>query len=84
MGWLAGALVIALCGVLPLLYGLMVTHAPRWEIQESSLGIPHQEVTIETSDGRELSAWYVPSRNRTAVLLSHDGRHQTCPSERTE
>ena len=49
----------------------MVTHAPRWEIQESSLGIPHEEVAIETSDGRELSAWYVPSRNRTAVLLSH-------------
>ncbi len=69
--WIAGALVIALCGVLPLLYGLMVTHAPRWEIQEASLGIPHEEVAIETSDGRELSAWYVPSRNRTAVLLSH-------------
>ena len=51
--------------------GLMITHAPRWAIQESSLGIPHQEVAIETADGRELSAWYVPSRNRTAVLLSH-------------
>ena len=62
---------IALCGVMPLLYGLMVTHAPRWEIQEASLGIPHEEVAIETADGRELSAWYVPSRNRTAVLLSH-------------
>ena len=70
-GWLAGACVIALVGVLPLVSGLMATHAPRWAIQESSLGIPHQEVTIPTADGRELSAWYVPSTNRTAVLLSH-------------
>jgi pimeloyl-ACP methyl ester carboxylesterase len=46
--------------------GLEVTHAPRWAIQESSLGIPHEEVRIGG-----LSAWYVPSRNGAAVLLSH-------------
>jgi pimeloyl-ACP methyl ester carboxylesterase len=62
--------VIALPGVLPLAYGLMATHAPRWAIQESSLGIA-LEVAIETADGRELSAWYVPCTNRAAVLLSH-------------
>jgi len=56
---------------MPLVIGLMATHAPRWAIQESSLPIAHQEVTIRTADGRELSAWYVPSTNRTAVLLSH-------------
>ena len=56
---------------MPFTMVLRVTHAPRWAIQESSLGIPHEEVAIETEDGRELSAWYVPSRNRTAVLLSH-------------
>ena len=50
---------------------LRVAHAPRWAIQESSLDVPHQEVALETTDGRELSGWYVPSRNRTAVLLSH-------------
>ncbi len=71
LGWLTGAFVLTLCGVMPLAQGLMVTHAPRWAIQESSLGIAHQEVAIETADGRELSAWYVPSTNRTAVLLSH-------------
>ena len=70
-GWLSGAVLIALCGVMPLLYGLIATHAPRWAIQESSLGIPHQEVAIATADGRELSGWYVPSRNGAAVLLSH-------------
>jgi pimeloyl-ACP methyl ester carboxylesterase len=70
-GWLAAVPVFALLAVLPFAGALMTTHAPRWAIQESSLGIPHQQVAIETADGRELSAWYVPSRNRTAVLLSH-------------
>jgi pimeloyl-ACP methyl ester carboxylesterase len=70
-GWLAAVPLFAVLVVLPFAMTLMVTHAPRWAIQESSLGIPHQEVAIETSGGRELSAWYVPSRNRTAVLLSH-------------
>jgi len=70
-GWLAAVPVFVLLVVMPFTMVLRVTHAPRWAIQESSLGIPHQEVAIETADGRELSAWYVPSRNRTAVLLSH-------------
>jgi pimeloyl-ACP methyl ester carboxylesterase len=70
-GWLVGAAVVVPAGLMPLAVGLMITHAPRWAIQESSLAIPHKEVRIETTDGRELSAWYVPSRNRAAVLLSH-------------
>jgi pimeloyl-ACP methyl ester carboxylesterase len=71
LGWLAAVPVFALLVVMPFAIALLPTHAPRWAIQESSLGIPHEEVAIETADGRELSAWYVPSRNRTAVLLSH-------------
>jgi uncharacterized protein len=70
-GWLAAVPLVAMFGVLPFAMALRVTHAPRWAIQESSLGIPHEEVAIETAAGRKLSAWYVPSRNRTAVLLSH-------------
>jgi pimeloyl-ACP methyl ester carboxylesterase len=49
----------------------LITHAPRWEIHESALVIPHEEIRITTDDGRKLSAWYVPSRNGAAVLLSH-------------
>jgi pimeloyl-ACP methyl ester carboxylesterase len=70
-GWLVAVPVFAMLVVLPFTMVLRVTHAPRWAIQESSLGIPHREVAIETADGRGLAAWYVPSRNRTAVLLSH-------------
>ena len=71
VAWLAAVPVFAILAVMPFAMALMATHAPRWAIQESSLGIAHQEVTIQTADGHELSAWYVPSRNRTAVLLSH-------------
>ena len=56
---------------MPFAMALMATHAPRWEIQESSLGIPHEEVRIDASGDRTLSAWYVPSRNGAAVLVGH-------------
>jgi len=69
--WVAGAALIAVVGVLPFAGANLVTHAPRWAIHESALGIPHREVRIATGDGRRLSAWYVPSRNGAAVLLSH-------------
>jgi dienelactone hydrolase len=70
-GWLVGAFVILMTLVMPFALGLKVTHAPRWEIQESSLGIPHEEVRIDASGDRTLSAWYVPSRNGAAVLVGH-------------
>ena len=70
-GWLAAVPVFAVLAVMPFAMALMVTHAPRWAIQESSLGVPHEEVGLETEDGRRLSGWYVPSRNGAAVLLSH-------------
>jgi pimeloyl-ACP methyl ester carboxylesterase len=71
VGWIAGAAVIAQLGVLPFVIANQVTHAPRWAIDESAVGIAHREIRIELPDGRRLSAWYVPSRNGAAVLLSH-------------
>ena len=70
-GWLAGAAVSPSSIVMPLRRRHLITHAPRWEIHESALGIPHEEVRIALDDGRKLSAWYVPSRNGAAVLVSH-------------
>jgi len=71
LGWLVGAVLVAQLALMPLAIGFMTTHAPRWPIDESALGIPHEEVRIATADGRELSAWYVPSSNRAAVLVIH-------------
>jgi uncharacterized protein len=71
VGWIAGAAVVAAVGVLPFTSANLTTHAPRWAIDESAVGIPHEEIRIEMRDGRKLAAWYVPSRNGAAVLLSH-------------
>jgi pimeloyl-ACP methyl ester carboxylesterase len=71
VGWVAGAALVAAVGVLPFAVGNLTTHAPRWAIEESAVGIAHEEIRIEMRDGRKLSAWYVPSRNGAAVLLSH-------------
>ena len=70
-GWLVGAALVLVGLLIPFAVALQITHAPRWEIQESSLAIPHEEVRIEASGDRALSAWYVPSRNGAAVLLGH-------------
>jgi hypothetical protein len=50
---------------------MRVTHAPRWAIQESSLGIPHEEVAIETEDGREL-----PDAGHTGGLRTHRAAYE--------
>ena len=71
MGWLVAAAAFVMLVAIPIGSGLMITHAPRWKIQEASLGIPHEEVTVPTADGRALSAWYVPSRNGAALLVDH-------------
>jgi pimeloyl-ACP methyl ester carboxylesterase len=71
LGWAVGAFLIFSAFLMPFSQILQVTHAPRWAIQESSLGIPHEEVTVETADGRDLAAWWVPSRNGAAVLVDH-------------
>ena len=70
-GWAAGFAVVALVVFPVVLTALMTTHAPRWPIHESSLDVPHEEVRIATANGTKLSAWYVPSRNGAAVLLTH-------------
>jgi hypothetical protein len=66
VAWLVGAFAVVMFVLVPLAGTLLVTHAPRWEIQEASLGIPHEEVRIG-----DLSAWWVPPRNGAAVLLMH-------------
>jgi pimeloyl-ACP methyl ester carboxylesterase len=67
VAWLAGAAAMAMLVLVPLLGTLLITHAPRWAIQEASLDIPHEEVRV----GDGLAAWWVPPRNGAAVLLMH-------------
>ena len=71
LGWAAGALIVGTFVLFPLVLTLTTTHAPRLPIPEGALDWPHQEVRIAMEDGGEVAAWYVPSRNRAAVLLIH-------------
>jgi uncharacterized protein len=49
--------------------GYYATHRPQSAVGEPSLGRAHEDVTLKTSDGLRLQGWYVPSRNRAAVLV---------------
>ena len=67
----AGGAVAGLMLLIPIGGTALVTHAPRWPIHERTLGVPHEEVRIPAGGGRELAAWWIPSRNGVAALLVH-------------
>ena len=67
--------------VLPLAIAILATHRPRAAVEPADLGRPYQEVTIRTSDGLDLAAWYVPSRNGAAVI-SYPTRQGKLPQAR--
>ena len=58
----------------------MATHFYTAEVPEADLGAAPDDVTFTTSDGLEIEGWYVPSRNRAAVILP--GRTSTQPHAR--
>jgi uncharacterized protein len=62
--------------VLPVQLGYAFTHAATdTATPRAELGRRHEDVTFRTSDGLELSGWYVPSRNGAAVI-AFPGRGQ--------
>jgi predicted acyl esterase len=70
VGVVAGALVLFYV-VFPVSLALWTTHKFRTEV--GTFAVPHQDVTFRTSDGLQLSGWYVPSRNGAAVVIVHGG-----------
>jgi hypothetical protein len=54
--------------VFPIGYAYIYTHTGRAAVTPD-LGVPFENVKVSTSDGLELAASYVPSRNRAAVIL---------------
>jgi dienelactone hydrolase len=73
--WLRRAL-IAVLGlvtvywvVLPVTLAVIATERPRTPVEDADLGRPHEDVTLRTTDGLDLAAWYVPSQNGAAVVL---------------
>jgi uncharacterized protein len=76
-----GAVLAAYWFVLPVGVALLATHRPRASVEPINLGRPYQEVTVRTSDGLSLAAWYVPSRNGAAVI-SYPTRKGKVPQAR--
>jgi len=69
----AGVLIAAVAALFPFAISYVATHAARAEVQRADLGAPHEDVAFTTSDGLRLKGWYIPSRNRAAVI-SFPGR----------
>ncbi len=64
----AATLVVAAEVMFPIALGYGTTHILRPVVPAASLGTAYEDVTFTTSDGLELSGWYVPSRNGAAVI----------------
>ena len=60
--------VIAMLVMFPLGFTYVVTHTARAVVPPDHLGVAHERVTFTTSDGLKLAGWYVPSKNRAAVI----------------
>ncbi len=67
--------------VIPVAIGILATHRPRADVAPADLGRAYEELTLQTSDGLDLAAWYVPSRNGAAVI-SYPTRQGKLPQAR--
>jgi hypothetical protein len=63
-----GGLVVAYTVLFPFYLSYVVTHVARGFVPEPELGAAYDEVSFTTSDGLELRGWYIPSKNRAAVI----------------
>jgi fermentation-respiration switch protein FrsA (DUF1100 family) len=77
----AVAVVAAYELVLPMGIAIVATHKPRAAVEAADLGRPYEEVTLRTSDGLDLTGWYVPSQNGAAVI-AFPGREGPVPHAR--
>jgi dienelactone hydrolase len=83
--WLAPAGVAVIVVLYAFTTAVMVVNVPRTALGSqtpATRGLAYADVSFPTSDGVRLSAWYVPSTNRAAVVLLHgagENRTATLP-----
>jgi len=58
---------------LPVAIGVAQTRKPGQAIPEAAFSTAHEQVTLHTRDGLDLAGWYVPSKNRAAIVIVHGG-----------
>jgi dienelactone hydrolase len=66
----AVAFVAAYVLLFPFSLSYVFTHSARATVPKARLGAPHENVSFRTSDGLTLKGWYVPSKNRAAVIAA--------------
>ncbi|MBN1528061.1 MAG: dienelactone hydrolase family protein [Thermoleophilaceae bacterium] len=65
----AAGVILTVSVVAPFMAGYAYTHLARAVVPDPELGgADYEDVTFETSDGLELEGWYIPSKNRAAVI----------------
>jgi uncharacterized protein len=66
---LLGAALVFSVVVFPLALAYVFTHSSRAGVPAARLGAAHEDVSFKTGDGLTLRGWYVPSKNRAAVIV---------------
>jgi len=56
--------------LLPLALSYVFTHSARAVVPAAKLGAAYEKVTFRTNGGLTLRGWYVPSKNRAAVIAA--------------
>lgn len=69
LGWVVLGLVLAVYIGLPTAMAVAAVWPSRAQVGAAPEGF--EEVTLTTSDGVELAAWYAPPRNGAALILAH-------------
>jgi uncharacterized protein len=64
----AAAAVVVMFVLFPISLAYVVTHTARAEVPRADLGTAYEKVEFTTSDGLLLKGWYIPSKNRAAVI----------------
>jgi fermentation-respiration switch protein FrsA (DUF1100 family) len=63
-----GGVLVAYVIVLPFYLSYVFTHVARGFVPTPELGAAYEDVSFTTSDGLKLQGWYIPSKNRAAVI----------------
>jgi len=64
----AAGLIAGVVAMFPLVSSYGYTHIARAVVPEPDLSADFEDVSFTTGDGLELTGWYVPSKNRAAVI----------------
>ena len=65
----AGVVVVLMIAAIPLAVTYLESHVFRADVPSPELGAAYEDVSLDTSDGLKLKGWYVPSKNRAAVIV---------------